>query len=346
MSSTLEAINIKFLKKFALAGDLLAYCPSEIEARLADQLQNLIADYEVRTAEPISQYYIDKEVNIYIGYLRLVMNLAIIQRLEAIFIELKHVLPADNPELQKQLSQLEELVIELPNLANNRYYCDACHVPLTIDTEQSTFFCRKCGRAEKIQGMNFELVERETSSTNGYDPTGRFKFLVDRCQAKEFLTIPDSVLESLRQCARKYSIHRTDITCDDVRLFLQQIHQSKYNDHVPHIRKLLTGISPPELTPEEIKEIQPRFYAAVRIYEVIKPPTRKNCPCHRYFLYKSIEDVLANHPDTARTEAILACIHLQSENTVIKNDLFWKKICSRYRAITYRPTSIKYTRRS
>lgn len=347
MSSTLETINLKFLRKFSMADTLINYCDGSVRDNLRENLRDLIDDYEIYTAEVVSQYFITAEVNTYISYLRLILNMGILQRLNEIITIIRKVesdCRPPNKEFARTLENYTELVIDIPNLANNSYYCDSCRIPLTIDTEHSTFFCRKCGKAENVSGMIFDEGERESTSTNGYDPTGRFKFLIDRIQAKESLEIPPNVINKLHNCARKYSIRGDDMMCDDVRLFLQEIGMSRYNDHVPHIRKLLTGISPPELSPEEIKEIQTKFYAVVRTYEIIKPAERKNCPCHRYFLFKVIEDVLLHHPDKARTQAILGCIHLQSSVTLVKNDNFWKKICEHHRAITYRPT-IKYRRK-
>jgi hypothetical protein len=347
MSSTLETINLKFLRKFSMANSLIDHCRGSVRDYLRENLRELIDDYEISTAEVVSQYFITAEVNTYISYLRLILNMGILQRLGEIITIIRKVASdckSPNKDFTRALEQYTELVVDIPNLANNSYYCDSCRIPLTIDTEHSTFFCRKCGKAENVSGMIFDEGERESTSANGYDPVGRFKFLIDRIQAKESIEIPPEVIDGLNKCAKKYSIRGDEMVCDDVRLFLQEIKQSKYNDHVPHIRKLLTGIAPPELSPEEVKEIQTKFYAVVRIYEIIKPAERKNCPCHRYFLFKVIEDVLLDHPDKNRTQAILGCIHLQSAITLVKNDNFWKKICEHHRAITYRPT-IKYKRK-
>ena len=70
----------------------------------------------------------------------------------------------------------------------------------------------------------------------------------------------------------------------------------------------------------------------------IKPQKKTNCPYHPYFIYKIIEQIINKDSDKIKKAQILSCIHLQSRETLIQNDLIWGPICSRIPEFKYFPT--------
>ena len=114
--------------------------------------------------------------------------------------------------------------------------------------------------------------------------------------------------------------------------------KSKYNEHIPLIHKLITGITPPPLLESEIQILSLYFDKAINIYDQIKPKDKTNCPYHPYFIYKILEQMLKKNTDRIRKIQILSYIHLQSRETLISNDITWKKICEQIQEFTYIPT--------
>jgi hypothetical protein len=123
-----------------------------------------------------------------------------------------------------------------------------------------------------------------------------------------------------------------------IRRYLRQTHNSKYNEHVPLIRKLITGFTPPQLSEYEMQLIHIYFDKVIRVFDEIKPKNKTNCPYHPYFIYKIIEQIITKKTDKVRKAKILACIHLQSRETLICNDLIWGPICDRISEFEYIPT--------
>ena len=80
------------------------------------------------------------------------------------------------------------------------------------------------------------------------------------------------------------------------------------------------------------------FDKVIHIFDEIKPPEKTNCPYHPYFIYKIIEQIIKKKSDRIRKLKILACIHLQSRETLVENDRIWVLICLRILEFTYIPT--------
>ena len=215
---------------------------------------------------------------------------------------------------------------------------------MDIDPIASTLICKNCGVIKELYGTVFEdeqfyYQEGQRTKHGTYDPSKHCRFWVERIQARETTEIPESVVFAVKKCITRDKIkNKHHINCTQIRKYLRQTHNSKYNEHVPLIRKLITGITPPQLTDYEMQLIHIYFDKVIHIFEEIKPPKKTNCPYHPYFIYKIIEQIINNESDRIRKLKILACIHLQSRETLICNDVIWSPICDRISEFTYIPT--------
>ena len=224
------------------------------------------------------------------------------------------------------------------------YEICVCFNKMDIDSVTSTLVCKKCGITNELYGTVFEddqfyYQEGQRTKHGTYDPAKHCRFWVDRIQARETTEIPESVIKSIKECIIRDKIRNKNyINCDQVRKYLQQTFNSKYNDHIPLIRKLLTGIIPPQLTDYEIQLINIYFDKVIHIFDEIKPPNKTNCPYNPYFIYKIIDQIIIKDSDRIKKLKILSCIHLQSRETLIQNDLIWEIICSRIPEFKYIPT--------
>jgi hypothetical protein len=224
------------------------------------------------------------------------------------------------------------------------YETCVCLNKMDIDAITSTLICKRCGMTKKLYGTVFEdeqfyYQEGQRTKHGTYDPSKHCRFWVERIQARETTEIPEKVIISIKKCINRDKIKNINhINCTQIRRYLRQTHNSKYNEHVPLIRKLITGIMPPQLTDYEMQLIHIYFDKVIHIFDEIKPPQKTNCPYHPYFIYKIIEQIIKKDSDRLRKSQILACIHLQSRDTLINNDHIFKPICARIPEFKYIPT--------
>lgn len=240
------------------------------------------------------------------------------------------------------------IIRHIPNISNNK--CDKCSREMKIISNLSEILCTYCGITETLYGTVFEdeqfyYQEGQRTKHGSYDPSKHCRFWIDRLQAKETKEIPDTVLNSIRNYIKHNKIRNvTDITCKELREYLKQTHNSKYNEHIPLIRKLITGEAPAQLTDHELQLLTIYFDKVTRVYDDIKPVSKNNVSYHPYFIYKIIEHILIiKKPNEYRNSkkrlnSVLSCIHLQAQDTLIENDKIWKEICNEIDEIEYKPT--------
>lgn len=209
--------------------------------------------------------------------------------------------------------------------------CGTCnvHMMITNVNEQS---CSKCGRCQ--EATSYIIDEDNTSSDlkntkcGTYDPSKHCKYWLDRIQGKEIADMSPvyDATELVRVLLNHDKIKNSDfITCELIRSYLRKANKSSMNEHVPLIRKLITGINPPQLSEQELQKVNVYFIKIIKIYNAIKPPNKINCPYHPYIIFKILEQILSNG---SRKTSILRCIHLQSSQTLIWNDKIWYDIVS------------------
>jgi hypothetical protein len=159
---------------------------------------------------------------------------------------------------------------------------------------------------------------------------------LERIQAKETNTITDSQLEKIEACIKRDGItNKRRINIDQLRRYLKDIGLTELNEHVALIKKLITGITPPQLTYAETQDITNSFSKAVKAYNLIRPSNKSNMIFYPYLLRKLIE----MHVDTfSKRKDLLSFIHLQGTQTLIQNDKIWSDICNVTPGFNYQPT--------
>ncbi len=246
-------------------------------------------------------------------------------------------------ELQLLLSKYDSSTIVQSINVLPYTVCPDCAKDMKMLPISSEIVCIECGHSFVLSGTVFEdeqfyYQEGQRTKHGSYEPTKHCRFWIERIQARESKTIPDIVINSIKSCIRHNNIKNIeDLTCEEIRKYLRHTKNTAYNEHVPLIRKIITGITPPQLTDEEIQLIILIFSKAIKIYEEFRPSDKTNVMYHPYFIYKIIEHILKDIRMKKRRNAILSCIHLQSRETLIENDNIWEKMCHRF-DITYVPT--------
>ncbi len=217
-----------------------------------------------------------------------------------------------------------------------------CGNLFTINAKFSEFICSKCGQMEKMLGVIFEdeqffYQEGQRTKHCKYDPSKHCKYWVDCIQAKENKEISVRDVNKVKACIKRDKIWLENLNCSTIRKYLKELDLTTHNDHVPLIKKIITGVEPPQFTDYELKLIYMYFSKIMEVYNRVKPPKKPNSPYHPYFIYKIVEIIIKSNQDSRKNE-ILNNIHLQSENTLVENDGIWKKICDEITELKYKPT--------
>ena len=227
------------------------------------------------------------------------------------------------------------------NIDEINYDICTCGNKMIIQANTSELLCIKCGEIHTLIGSVFEDSQFYNQEGNrykhgSYDPNRHCKFWIDRIQAKENTVIEDSVIEKIKNCIKKDKIENIkNISIEQFRLYLKQTNLSKLNDHIPLIKKIITGYIPPQLNHNELHLLFNYFDKATKTYEIIKPKEKSNSLYYPFLIYKIIDLII---DDNNKKRELLACIHLQSYETLIDNDKIWFQICKHNDNFVYKPT--------
>lgn len=225
-------------------------------------------------------------------------------------------------------------------IAINYDICE-CGKPMIINTVTSELLCVSCGSIKELIGTIFEdsqfYNQEGTRYKHGsYIPSHHCKYWLDRIIAKENNEVTQASIEKIKKCIKRDNIQNLkNLSVEQFRIYLKETKLSKLNDHIPLIKKYITGFSPPQLTHDEVNIIYNYFDKAVKLYSKIKSDSSTNFIYYPYLLYKILELIIT---DGSRRNKLLSGIHLQGYNTLVNNDKKWKKICDFYPEFKYKPT--------
>lgn len=366
---TIEVMRDAVGKKFDLIMKIIKQLDSIPDQSnvccLQKQALELLDEYEHGSAQLISDYYKYCDENIILPSVTREKKNNILRRREqfkqqfqkylmdeCIFSKLNQLLQNIQILMHKydcefDIPELEVSELETVNYLsqNTEYSLCKCGARMDIDENSRMLVCKlpNCGLLLPLKGVIFEddyyyFQDGKRNKHCNYDPSKHCKTRLDQIQAREIIDVPSNLIDQLLEYICQDGIlNKQEITCEYIRKYLRQIGQSQYYNHVTLIRKMLTGIEPPQLTEEEYHEVMGLFKQVARIYNSIKTYDNPNLRYILYFIYKIIEHVLRDEQHTERREGILDCIHLQSRETVIEHDKKWQEICN-HLPIEYRPT--------
>lgn len=237
------------------------------------------------------------------------------------------------------------------------YVC--CNVDMVRSDVEA--ICPKCGAVEILVGTSYEEV-------NGYNaqliiPKSKPHDSNKHCykwlcfiQAKAVKSIPAEALEQIdkkavREYTRNGQLRSMDtMTCREVRTWLKALGLTKYNNLAPMIRKVIThrhgrAVAPPELTREEERLILNDFEKAMSIYDkkskqnsALRKLEKDKIKNKMYYPYCLMKILMHRLRGDSRLTGILQCIHIQSTETLQRDDRMWKIICTSLPGYIYAPT--------
>jgi hypothetical protein len=367
MSGTIESTNNNIVTKINSVCKIVEIF-NELNINMcrktANEISDLKEEYEMGSITILSEYFLNNKKirksegveknellkfknNYFHQYQIFIRKENIISKLDRVLNVIKNQIEK-NTFSKEHLHEIYSLIKEFNNSTIDKnikevvYEMCVCSTKMDIDPVCSTLVCKNCGITKELYGTVFEddqfyYQEGQRTKHGTYDPSKHCRFWVERIQARETTDINESVILKIKKCIKDDKIkNKNQITCNQIRMYLRRTHNSKYNEHVPLIRKIITGIIPPQLSDYEMQLIHIYFDKVIHIFDEIKPPKKTNCPYHPYFIYKIIEQIIKGN--NIRKIQILSCIHLQSRDTLVYNDLIWKPICVRIEEFSYIPT--------
>jgi hypothetical protein len=212
-------------------------------------------------------------------------------------------------------------------------------------SESAELRCSDCMKTIPIIGGTMkeeQYSNKEKAKNTGHEVVRHLKFWLDRIQAIEPKSFEPEVIANIKYVMKRDGYIKTELSCELMRSILKdpQVSATYLNDHVPLLIKTLGGDPPPVLTYTEVQAIQLRFIRAMNIYEQLNPGGG-NKPYYPHFIYKIIEEMFKGDLKKLR---ILNYIHLQSSETVSKNDSTYRAICQiandPQSGLVYRDTNI------
>lgn len=369
---TIEINHSNFLTKLETVGDALdileKYDMSSINIITCDKFKYIVSiynkikdNYEMDVVDILTEYYDDNDEDLIEKHNKNTMadvygmyitsgnyNGQLEQCMDFIETILEYIMSNSNKKYSEEnIRELSILVKKFKrskistSISTIKYDNCVCGTKMKIFPNTSELVCPTCGKVLVLYGTVFEDTqfynqEGQRSKHGCYDPSRHCKFWVYRIQAKETTEIPKKCIDQLVYCIKRDGI--TDcrrLLCSQLRIYLKETHNTEYNDHIPLIRKIITGIVPPQLTCNELRQLYNLFDKSVNTFDTIKPTGKSNTMYYPYIIYKILDLII---PSGIRKKRILECIHLQSRDTLIANDNLWELICEKLPDLEYRPT--------
>jgi hypothetical protein len=136
--------------------------------------------------------------------------------------------------------------------------CNVKMIPYMINSE---LICEKCNRIIKLNGTFYEDVYYDKGKPR-YESSRHCKDWLAQIQAKEIVTkknllsdiavIEKRLQKIFKRPNLKYVKGKTNVIyCSKIREVLSDLNLSTYNNHIPYLRKIITGYIPEQLTYNE-----------------------------------------------------------------------------------------------
>lgn len=298
-------------------------------------------EYHMNTSPILVEYYRNESGTAYDRYKTLINSnnyngilAEFISTINNIFIVIPTIQSKDILKIITEYNKISSIT----NYVKNSYNKCECGNVMELRPHSSEMICTHCGLSLVLEGVLFEtdvvfnlMLNAPTATYDPHDHCGKW---INKIQATEVCDIPKKCLNAIITYANSNKLKW--MSCDQIRKFIKPLKFSKYNDHIPLIRKRVFSYSPPQLTADEIHIITALFAQSIKTYDIVKPASATNNMYYPYVIYKIIDIIIKDSP---RKRYILECIHLQKSKTLVKHDGIWHTICAKHPELQYRPTN-------
>jgi hypothetical protein len=361
-----SAIKSKTSKKYVEAENLLGQIHCNL---IFDELETIENNYCLAVVSVMNSYYSDTrcESKDTQDYYRIIASENFSGKLNCILDRITEVIDLlykilsqailpkrETREYENQLETYSGQITSAKNieisssLEKRNYEVCKCGARMGVVPELSELVCPQpsCGKTKKIVGAvfrddQFYPQEGQKTKHGGYDELRHYKFWTERLQALENATFKESEIAKINYVIDRDGYSReAELNCEIMRDILKDsaVSLTTLNDHAPLLVKTCGGRAPPQFNFQENKILEAMFILVMKLYDEVNPEGG-NKPYYPYFIYKLVEFHFAGNEEKLR---LLDYIHLQSRETVIKNDIWWEMICERTKGtdheLIYTPT--------
>lgn len=313
-------------------------------SQLHQFIETIEDDYNLSVISALNDYYQcrSKEDSATREYYRIIVSENFLSQINQQFVLIRSAVTELYGVLKRSCPQLKELDIISKQIERGQsidvrvaiekrcYETCKCGHRMDAVPEWSELHCSECGRIKTIIGAvfrddQFYPQDGQKGKHSGYDTSRHYRFWMERLQALEAKVFEQGDLDRIEYVINRDNYDKHRLCCEDMREILKdsKVSATHLNDHAPLLVKMFGGQAPPRLDFQENKIISISFNKAMRLYDIINPDGG-NKPYYPYFIYKIIEHHFRDNTEKLR---LLDYIHLQSRETVIKNDKHYKKMC-------------------
>jgi hypothetical protein len=232
--------------------------------------------------------------------------------------------------------------------------CPACSGDMAVDAGRSELRCcdAECGTIRELIGTVFDdgqfyNQEGQKAKSGTFNPNRHFQFWWTRILAREpeeeigdkadpENLYGEKLLRTLRAVVTRDRKVLRLLTVNDVRAMLREEGRTDLNKNVPLVLKKLTGVGPPPIDDAVAVRVENLFTKAIEIGERVRRPWRVNRNYYPYYIYKILDQLLAEND--LENRRVLYYIYIQSKETVEADDADWEQICTELTEVAYVPT--------
>lgn len=232
-----------------------------------------------------------------------------------------HMIQHNN--VQKYLSSIDHNYIDISKYVYPTDICQFCYQGEMIPVEsEGIMVCNHCAKHVVFLIDNEKPSYKEPPKEAcfyAYKRINHFREILAQFQAKETTSIPENVLESIKQQIKKERIEITQFTDKKAKEIMKKLGFNKYYEHIPFIKDKL-GIKPPVMTPDLEDRLCNLFMEIQGPYAKFCPDDRVNFLNYYYTVYKLCELL-------GRREFLPFFPMLKDREKRIEQDQIWKQIC-------------------
>lgn len=231
--------------------------------------------------------------------------------------------------LVRYLGEVERIPVDVGRIGSHvETACSECNGRLVTHQDQSALVCTGCGLSQQYLELGMrsisydEEVARDTKSQFSYKRLTHLTQWIDSLQAKENTTIPDDVVDAVRNEFKKHRLTvKSDITPERVKMFLKKLNLSRWYEHTNHIANLING-APAMRLPQDLEErLKVMFLQIQHPFEKHRPKNRKNFFSYAYVLFKLCQLL-------GEDQYLPLFPLLKSVEKLRAQDAIWKNICA------------------
>jgi len=155
--------------------------------------------------------------------------------------------------VEKYLASIDQTYMDVSKYVYSTDICQFCRQGEMIPIEsEGIMVCNKCAKQVVFLIDNEKPSYKEPPKEAcfyAYKRINHFREILAQFQAKETTSIPDHVLESIKQQIKKERIEISQFTDKKAKEIMKKLGFNKYYEHIPFIKDKL-GIKPPVMTPD------------------------------------------------------------------------------------------------